>query len=53
MGEEDYLFLPAITKLMKSHTNSRLCVIPNCGHVVNIDKPKEFNNRAIQFLKQL
>lgn len=53
MGEEDYLFLPAITKLMKHHTNSVLHIIPSCGHVVNVDKPKEFNALTIDFLKQL
>jgi pimeloyl-ACP methyl ester carboxylesterase len=50
MGEEDYLFLPAITKLMKEHKNAYLQIIPNCGHVVNIDKPKEFNLFSIQFI---
>ncbi len=51
MGEEDHLFLPAIKKLIISHKKSKLHVISDCGHVVNIDKPKEFNQITINFLK--
>jgi len=50
MGAEDYMFLPSITKLVQDHTSSQLQVIPECGHVVNVDQPSEFNKRAIQFL---
>jgi pimeloyl-ACP methyl ester carboxylesterase len=52
MGEEDYLFLPAITKLMKEHKNSCLQIIPNCGHVVNVEKPSTFNDLSINFIKE-
>lgn len=53
MGEEDYLFLPAVKETVKHHFFSKLIVVPKCGHVVNVEKPKFFNNSAIDFLKNL
>lgn len=53
MGSEDYMFLPSITKLVKNHSSSRLHIISECGHVVNIEQPEEFNGRAIKFLNSL
>jgi pimeloyl-ACP methyl ester carboxylesterase len=53
MGEEDYMFLPAVEYIVNRHTNSYLQVIGNSGHVCNIDQPREFNDRAIRFLKGL
>jgi pimeloyl-ACP methyl ester carboxylesterase len=52
MGEEDYMFLPSISKLVKDHRSSNLFVIPACGHVVNIERPDVFNNEAIAFLQR-
>jgi pimeloyl-ACP methyl ester carboxylesterase len=51
MGEEDYMFLPSITQLVKKHQCSELFVIPQCGHVVNIERPDIFNQQAIAFLQ--
>lgn len=53
MGEQDYLFLPAIEKLTKSHKKAQLFVVQNCGHVVNVDQPQVFNQQAINFIKSL
>jgi pimeloyl-ACP methyl ester carboxylesterase len=53
MGAEDHLFLPSISKLVKDHKNSRLHVISDCGHVVNVDQPREFNTITIDFLKKI
>jgi pimeloyl-ACP methyl ester carboxylesterase len=50
MGEEDYMFLPAVEYIVNHHSNSYLQVIGNSGHVCNIDQPQEFNARAIRFL---
>jgi len=50
MGEEDYMFLPSIAKLVQHQPSSALFVIPFCGHVVNIEKPETFNTQAISFL---
>ncbi|MFN3783009.1 MAG: alpha/beta fold hydrolase [Spirosomataceae bacterium] len=51
MGEEDYMFLPSIQQLVKNHLSSQLHIIPACGHVVNVEKPDEFNRQALQFLE--
>lgn len=51
MGEQDHLFLPAIKEVISKHISSRLHIIKNCGHVVNVEQPLEFNEEVISFLK--
>jgi pimeloyl-ACP methyl ester carboxylesterase len=51
MGEEDHMFLPSISKIVKDHQSATLHVIPNCGHVVNVDEPHIFNEVAVRFLR--
>lgn len=51
MGDQDHMFLPSITKIVANHASARLEVVPNCGHVVNVEQPTFFNHRAILFLK--
>jgi pimeloyl-ACP methyl ester carboxylesterase len=53
MGDEDYMFLPAVEYIVNRHTNSYLEIIRNSGHVCNIDQPREFNLRAIEFLRNI
>ncbi|MBZ4220418.1 MAG: alpha/beta hydrolase [Chlorobium sp.] len=53
MGDEDHMFLPAVRLIITKHTNSWLEVINNSGHVCNVDQPREFNARAILFLKKM
>ena len=54
MGSEDHMFLPSIEKLIKSHTKtSELIVIEDCGHVVNVDQPQVFNEKVINYIKNL
>ena len=50
MGAEDDMFLPSIKKLAMRFTSSELIVVPNSGHVVNIEKAVEFNEICISFL---
>jgi pimeloyl-ACP methyl ester carboxylesterase len=51
MGEEDYMFLPAVRKVVSDHyKSSRLEVIPACGHVVNVEKPEIFNTLVLSYL---
>ncbi|MDO6470477.1 alpha/beta fold hydrolase [Maribacter sp. 1_MG-2023] len=52
MGEEDYLFLPSIRKIAKSHQNSELIVVEDCGHVVNVEQPNFFNEKVVAYLAQ-
>lgn len=50
MGAEDHMFLPAVTRLVQDHKRSRLFVIPDCGHVVNVEQPLIFNQEAVRFI---
>lgn len=50
MGEEDYLFLPSVQKVVKAHQASSLHVIQDCGHVVNVEQPTHFNETVIAYL---
>ena len=51
MGEEDYMFLPSVRKVVEKHfKSSTLFVIENCGHVVNVDRPITFNKEVIGFI---
>ncbi|WP_033408607.1 alpha/beta fold hydrolase [Psychroflexus tropicus] len=53
MGEQDYLFLPAVKKIAETHQEARLFILQNCGHVVNVEQPKVFNSQVIDFIKSL
>jgi len=53
MGEQDYMFLPAVRKVVEQHQRSQLQVIPNCGHVVNVEHPQQFNQLCLRFLQRL
>lgn len=50
MGDEDYMFLPQVMNLVKIHTTSTLQIIPNSGHVCNVEQPELFNQWAIDFI---
>jgi pimeloyl-ACP methyl ester carboxylesterase len=51
MGEEDYMFLPSVRKVVESHyKSSKLFVVVNCGHVVNVEQPNIFNDAVLSFL---
>jgi pimeloyl-ACP methyl ester carboxylesterase len=52
MGDQDYMFLPSVREVVKSHKKSMLFIIPNCGHVVNVDQPKTFNSKMLEFLSK-
>lgn len=51
MGSEDYMFLPVVKEVVLQHQSSKLKVIPNCGHVVNVERANQFNDLTINFLK--
>lgn len=50
MGEEDHMFLPPVRKMVKDFEHSFLVVVEGSGHVVNVDKPDEFNKESLKFL---
>lgn len=50
MGEEDHMFLPPVRKMILDFNHSYLEVVKESGHVVNVDKPDEFNEISLKFL---
>jgi pimeloyl-ACP methyl ester carboxylesterase len=53
MGDQDHLFLPNVRKVVKNHSLTKLYVVPDCGHVVNVQKPQVFNTESLLFLNSL
>ncbi|MDA0780245.1 MAG: alpha/beta hydrolase [Bacteroidetes bacterium] len=53
MGEEDYMFLPSIEKLASLQSSAQLAVVPQCGHVVNVEQPQLFNTTTLSFLNNI
>ena len=53
MGGEDYLFLPAVKKIVQKDDNSSLLLIEHCGHVVNVEQPQIFNRLAINYVSDI
>ncbi len=51
MGEEDHMFLPPVKKMIKDFKHSYLEIVEGSGHVVNVDKPVEFNRISLKFLQ--
>ncbi|MEO9894657.1 alpha/beta hydrolase [Aurantibacter sp.] len=50
MGGEDYLFLPAVKKLVQKSASASLLLIEHCGHVVNVEESQIFNNMVIGYV---
>ena len=51
VGELDTLTPPSMSKeILKKIKNSKLSVIPNAGHLSNIENPTVFNQKLLEFL---
>ena len=53
MGSEDHIFLEPVKKIIEINPKIRLNVVPNCGHVVNIEQAEIFNDISIEFIRKL
>ncbi len=51
MGDEDYMFLGPVQKIVREHKAAILSVIENSGHVCNVDQPEIFNRLSIRFIQ--
>ena len=49
-GQEDFLFSNEVNLFTLKNKYFSYCCIKGAGHVVNIDKPYEFNKIVIEFL---
>lgn len=52
MGEQDHMFLNPVRIIVLQDMASELCVVPECGHVVNYEQPETFNLFALQFISR-
>jgi len=50
MGEEDHMFLPPVKKMIGDFKHSYLEIVEESGHVVNVERPDEFNRISLEFL---
>jgi pimeloyl-ACP methyl ester carboxylesterase len=53
MGSEDHLFLAPAREIVERNENFILEVVPNCGHVVNVERAEAFNRVSIAFIHDL
>lgn len=51
MGNQDYMFLSFVKKNVAQDKSANLLVLSKCGHVVNIERPEEFNQGMLHFLQ--
>ena len=54
MGEDDKLFLPLVQQTVKNGgDNVSLIVVPDAGHVCNVDNKKFFNQHSLEFIQSV
>lgn len=52
-GDRDNLFkLEQASAMYRCLDNSELCVIPDCGHLPNEEKPRQFNAEVLDFMRR-
>ncbi|MFC5625514.1 alpha/beta fold hydrolase [Algoriphagus winogradskyi] len=51
MGDQDVMFLEPVKKIIKTHKSSVLNILKKCGHVVNVERPDEFNKLSLAFIQ--
>ena len=52
-GEEDVCFIKGAKKIAPVLRNAKIALIKKCGHVCTIEKAKEFNTLALNFLQNI
>ena len=54
MGEDDKLFLPQVKQTVRNAgENVSLIVVPNAGHVCNVDNKRFFNHHSLEFMRSV
>ncbi len=53
VGAEDEAYLRASEVMAAKLPNARRVVIPEAGHVVNLDQPEAFDRAVVEFLREL
>lgn len=52
-GDEDWPCLAPGLLMKQNIPSAALCVIPNCGHTINLEAPDEFNRVVGEFMAQV
>lgn len=52
-GDRDICFIRSVKKMAQYLGNAKLKIIKECGHVCTIEKYKEFNELALNYLKSI
>ncbi|WCE28562.1 alpha/beta fold hydrolase [Vibrio sp. SCSIO 43137] len=52
MGDKDYMFIRPVKEMVALHRQSTLHEIADCGHVCNVEKSDEFNEKSIDFIRR-
>lgn len=52
-GSEDICFIDGTKEVVNNLSQANLSVIENCGHVCTIEKYREFNKTALEFLNRI
>jgi pimeloyl-ACP methyl ester carboxylesterase len=50
MGDQDHMLAPLTARYARMDKNAAIHVIPQCGHLCNIDKREEFSRVSLDFL---
>ncbi len=53
VGEKDKFFIPLAKTLHENIVNSELEIVPEVGHMLNMEAPDKFNRRLESFLKRV
>ena len=53
MGSEDHMFLAPVKSIVELNPRILLNIVPNCGHVVNIEQAEQFNEISLNFIRKL
>lgn len=53
MGSEDHLFLEPAKEIVRKNKNLTIEIVPNCGHVVNVEQSEVFNELSIAFIHKV
>ncbi len=52
-GDKDEPFLEPSIRMHRAIPGSRLHIIPNCGHTPQIERPQQFNEALLAFLREI
>jgi pimeloyl-ACP methyl ester carboxylesterase len=53
VGEKDRYFIPLAKKLHQKIVDSEIDIVPDVGHMLNMEAPERFNLRLEQFLERI